>query len=79
MTAWEPGRRLALTWTQVGWRADVATDLEITFEPVGEGTLVRVERVIDSKPMLSMVQPLSAASSSMRSSCASFEVTPACH
>jgi uncharacterized protein YndB with AHSA1/START domain len=43
VTAWEPGRRLALTWTQVGWPADVATDLEITFEPAGEGTLVRVE------------------------------------
>ncbi len=39
---------------------------------------MRVERVIDSKPMLNMVQPLAAASSSMRSSWASFEVTPAC-
>ena len=29
--------------------------------------------------MLSMVQPLSAASSSIRSSWASLEVTPACH
>ena len=29
--------------------------------------------------MLKSVQPLSAASSSMRSSCASLEVTPACH
>ncbi len=42
-------------------------------------TLVRVEREIDSNPMLSNVQPLAAASSSIRSSCASLEVTPACH
>ena len=41
-------------------------------------TLLSVSREIDSKPMLSRVQPLSAASSSMRSSCASLEVTPAC-
>ena len=33
---------------------------------------------MDSKPMLSSVQPLAAASSSMRSSCAYFDVTPAC-
>lgn len=44
VTAWEPGERLALTWTQVGWRADVWTDIEITFEQVGEDTLVRLEQ-----------------------------------
>jgi uncharacterized protein YndB with AHSA1/START domain len=44
VTAWEPGRRLALTWTQVGWPQGVATDLEVTFEPVGGGTLVRLEQ-----------------------------------
>jgi uncharacterized protein YndB with AHSA1/START domain len=43
VTAWEPGRRLALTWTQVGWPPGVSTDVEITFEPVAEGTLVRLE------------------------------------
>jgi hypothetical protein len=42
-------------------------------------TLLSVVREIDSKPMLSIVQPLSAASSSMWSSWASFEVTPACY
>jgi uncharacterized protein YndB with AHSA1/START domain len=44
VTAWEPGRRLALTWTQVGWPQGVATDLEVTFEAVGGGTRVRLEQ-----------------------------------
>ena len=43
VTAWEPGERLALTWTQVGWPPGVATDVEVTFAPVEEGTLVRLE------------------------------------
>jgi uncharacterized protein YndB with AHSA1/START domain len=43
VTAWEPGRRLGLTWTQVGWPAGVTTDIVVTFEPVAEGTLVRLE------------------------------------
>jgi uncharacterized protein YndB with AHSA1/START domain len=43
VTAWEPGRRLALTWTQVGWPEGASTDLEITFEPVEEGTRVQLE------------------------------------
>ena len=43
VTAWEPGRRLGLTWIQVGWPPDVTTDIEVTFEPVAEGTLVRLE------------------------------------
>ena len=42
VTAWEPGARLALTWTQVGWPGDASTDIEVTFEPTGEGTLVRL-------------------------------------
>ncbi len=42
VTAWEPGRRLGLTWTQVGWPEGVSTDVEVTFEPVAEGTLVRL-------------------------------------
>ncbi len=44
VTAWEPGRRLALTWTQVGWPDGVATDVEVTFEPVAGGTRVRLEQ-----------------------------------
>ncbi|HEY4280161.1 MAG TPA: SRPBCC domain-containing protein [Conexibacter sp.] len=43
VTAWEPGRRLALTWTQLGWADGLSTDLNVTFEPVGDGTRVRVE------------------------------------
>jgi uncharacterized protein YndB with AHSA1/START domain len=42
VTAWEPGRRLGLTWTQAGWPDDVTTDVEVTFDPVGDGTLVRL-------------------------------------
>ncbi len=44
VTTWEPGERLALTWTQIGWAEGVSTDLEITFEPSGDGTLVRLEQ-----------------------------------
>jgi uncharacterized protein YndB with AHSA1/START domain len=44
VTAWEPGVRLAFTWTQLGWPQDASTDIEVTFEPAEEGTLVRVEQ-----------------------------------
>ena len=43
VTAWEPGHRLGLTWTQVGWPDDASTQLEITFEPSGDGTRVRLQ------------------------------------
>lgn len=44
VTVWEPGRRLALTWTQVGWPKGASTELEITFEPTPSGgTVVRLE------------------------------------
>jgi uncharacterized protein YndB with AHSA1/START domain len=44
VTAWEPGRRLALTWTQVGWPEGASTEIEIAFEPApGGGTTVRLE------------------------------------
>ena len=42
VTAWEPGRRLGLTWTQANWPEDVSTDIEVTFEPAGDGTRVRL-------------------------------------
>jgi uncharacterized protein YndB with AHSA1/START domain len=42
VTAWEPGRRLAYTWRQADWPEDAVTDVEVTFEPVAEGTLVSV-------------------------------------
>jgi uncharacterized protein YndB with AHSA1/START domain len=44
VTAWEPGRRLALTWTQADWPNGVATDVDITFEPVAGRTRVRLEQ-----------------------------------
>lgn len=44
VTAWEPGRRLALSWTQVGWLDGVTTDIEVTFTPAGERTSVRLEQ-----------------------------------
>jgi hypothetical protein len=44
ITVWEPPRRFAMTWTQVGWPPGVATDIEITFAPVDDGTLVRLEQ-----------------------------------
>ncbi|HEV2769813.1 MAG TPA: SRPBCC domain-containing protein [Solirubrobacteraceae bacterium] len=44
VTAWEPGRRLALTWTQLGWPQGASTEVEITFEPaIGGGTVVHLE------------------------------------
>jgi uncharacterized protein YndB with AHSA1/START domain len=43
VTAWEPGRRLGMTWTQVGWPPGVTTDIEVTFEPAADGTVVRLE------------------------------------
>jgi uncharacterized protein YndB with AHSA1/START domain len=44
VTEWEPARRVALTWTQVGWPEGASTLLEIAFEPApGGGTTVRLE------------------------------------
>ena len=44
VTAWEPGERLGVTWTQVGWPDGVSTDIEVTFEPADGGTRVRLEQ-----------------------------------
>jgi uncharacterized protein YndB with AHSA1/START domain len=44
VTGWEPGRRLAMTWTQIGWPQGVSTDLEVTFEPEGERTRVTLRQ-----------------------------------
>ena len=36
VTAWEPGVRLAFGWRQATFTPEMATHVEITFEPVGE-------------------------------------------
>jgi hypothetical protein len=43
VTAWEPGRRLALTWWQIGWPKGISTELEVSFEPWGDQTIVTLE------------------------------------
>ncbi len=43
VTAWEPGRRVAFTWTQVGWPDGAETEVEVTFEDAAGRTLVRLE------------------------------------
>jgi len=42
VTAWEPGARLAFGWRQATFAPDQATDVEVTFEAVGEETRVTV-------------------------------------
>jgi uncharacterized protein YndB with AHSA1/START domain len=44
VTAWEPGERVAFTWTQADWAEGTSTDVEITFESVADGTRVRLEQ-----------------------------------
>ena len=44
VTAWQPGERVAFTWTQVGWPEGASTDVEITFREAGGDTLVRLEQ-----------------------------------
>lgn len=39
--AWEPGRRVAMTW-HPGQEPNPHTRVEVTFEPVAQGTLVRL-------------------------------------
>ena len=42
VTAWEPPRRLALTWRGVNFAPHEVTEVEVSFEPSGEGTMVTV-------------------------------------
>ncbi|CAN5162805.1 SRPBCC domain-containing protein [soil metagenome] len=39
---WERGRRLVFGWRQAAFTPDQATEVEVTFEPVGEETRVSV-------------------------------------
>lgn len=42
VTAWEPPHRLAFGWRQATFTPDQHTEVEVTFEPVGEETRVTV-------------------------------------
>jgi len=51
ISVWEPGSRLAFSWRQASFAPDQATEVEVRFEPVGDGTRVTVEhRGWDSVP-----------------------------
>lgn len=51
VTAWEPGARLALSWRFPSFGPGDTTEVEVTFEPVGEETRVTVtHRGWDSLP-----------------------------
>ena len=43
VTAWEPPRRLALTWRGVNFKPHESTEVEVRFDPTGDGTTVTVE------------------------------------
>jgi uncharacterized protein YndB with AHSA1/START domain len=43
ITVWRPGERLALTWRQASFAPDQATEVDVRFEAVGDGTRVTIE------------------------------------
>lgn len=43
ITAWDPPHRLVFTWRQAAFPLDLVTEVEVTFEPVGEETRVSVD------------------------------------
>jgi uncharacterized protein YndB with AHSA1/START domain len=43
ISIWEPPHRLAFAWRQASFAADQTTEVEISFEPVGEETRVTVQ------------------------------------
>ncbi|HEY6775059.1 MAG TPA: SRPBCC domain-containing protein [Thermoleophilaceae bacterium] len=43
VTVWSPGGRLALTWREPDWPEGASTDVDVRFEPIFGGTLVRIE------------------------------------
>jgi hypothetical protein len=43
VTVWEPPRRLAFTWRQETFTPEQLTHVEVSFEPVGDKTRVKVE------------------------------------
>jgi uncharacterized protein YndB with AHSA1/START domain len=42
VTAWEPGRGVAYTWRQADWPPGEELEIEITFAPAGDRTLVTI-------------------------------------
>ena len=42
ITVWEPGRRLVFGWRQATFAPEMATEVEVVFEPVGEETRVSI-------------------------------------
>ena len=42
VSVWEPGERLVVGWRQATFTPDMATEVEVTFEAVGEETRVTV-------------------------------------
>ncbi len=51
ISVWEPGRRLVFTWRQASFAPDQSTEVQVTFEPVGDETRVAVEhRAWDTLP-----------------------------
>jgi uncharacterized protein YndB with AHSA1/START domain len=51
ISVWEPGRRLVFGWRQSSFAAGESTEVEVTFEPVGDETRVSIEhRAWDTLP-----------------------------
>lgn len=44
ITAWEPGAKVAYTWRQSDWPEHAITNVEVTFEAIDGGTLVRMRQ-----------------------------------
>lgn len=42
ITVWAPGEKLAFTWRQASFTPEQSTQVEVTFEPVGDETRVTV-------------------------------------
>ncbi len=41
--AWQPGQRLVFEWRQINFAPDEVTEVEVRFEPMGDGTRVTLE------------------------------------
>lgn len=42
ITTWAPGEKLAFTWRQASFAPEQATQVEVAFEPIGDGTRITV-------------------------------------